>query len=246
MKNKLTQIYKFLYENRHYNIELQKAYLRIALDGKTNPADKIISLFYNISNTQSQPKIDKLAKFFMEVYEDITLLESFEGLIYYLDRQKVSDTPYLQIFNALKDKDGWGKKTASLFVKNIFNCHINPDYNEFKIWDDTPAVSQKDKLYLPVDAVIISIFEKIDKQTSWNFQKINKILDESSFSQEEILQFDDLWFWGFITQHGTGANRKLVWNENKYWILKESNKDKESIEAIKNKATQFLNLITDS
>jgi hypothetical protein len=55
--------------------------------------------------------------------------------------------------------------------------------------------------------------------------------------------WDDLWFWGFITQNGSGDQREFVWNENKYWVIKESDKSLEMVMEIKRKATEFLDII---
>ena len=103
-------------------------------------------------------------------------------------------------------------------------------------------LDKDDKLFLPVDIVIKTIFNKLDNSKTWDFDDINEYLN--NFSNEDIILFDDLWFWGYITQKGTGENRKFVeWNNAKYWMLKESIKDEKTIEEIKGKAKEFLNLI---
>ena len=112
-----------------------------------------------------------------------------------------------------------------------------------KIWNDVPkTVEQNDEFFLPVDAVIISIFKKLDSSTKWDFDKINSKL-KKVYTESEIEVWDDLWFWGFITQNGTGENRNFEWNLNKYWALKESDKTKLQIKTIERKAEIFLKLI---
>jgi hypothetical protein len=149
---------------------------------------------------------------------------------------------YDSLYNGLKNQNGWGKKTAALFSKSIYHLH-NGDYSEnLKIWDDVPkTIANNDSFYLPVDAVIIAIFKKIDSSINWDFDKINKTL-KSKYNGSEIEVWDDLWFWGFITQNGSGNNRVFEWNENKYWVLKESDKEKLKIEEIKNKCHEFLEI----
>ncbi|MGK0459084.1 MAG: hypothetical protein ACJAVE_002071, partial [Polaribacter sp.] len=55
--------------------------------------------------------------------------------------------------------------------------------------------------------------------------------------------WDDLWFWGFITQVGTGENREMQWNLNKFWTLRESDKNPKMIIEIEKKAEIFLNIL---
>ena len=149
------------------------------------------------------------------------------------------------LYIGMKNQEGWGKKTAALFSKSIYHLH-NGQYSEnLKIWDDVPkTISNNDNFYLPVDAVIIAIFKKLDSSKNWDFDKVNKTL-KSKYNGQQIEVWDDLWFWGFITQNGSGDNRAFEWNENKYWALKESDKNNEMIETIKAKAQDFLNLLTN-
>ena len=109
-------------------------------------------------------------------------------------------------------------------------------------WSDGYEIASSDEFYLPVDVVIISIFEKLDPDKSWHFENINKILKEN-YKGRQIELWDDLWFWGFITQKGTGDNRKFEWNENKYWALEETDKNEATIAEIRNKANEFLDIL---
>ena len=68
----------------------------------------------------------------------------------------------------------------------------------------------------------------MDNQTRWTFDKINRILSKN-YTGDEIEVWDDLWFWGFITQKGSDSNRSFEWNEDKYWSLLHTPKDKQSI-----------------
>ncbi|OXB21476.1 hypothetical protein B0A80_16910 [Flavobacterium tructae] len=137
---------------------------------------------------------------------------------------------------------GWGEKTAALFCKSIFHLHNGNYSKEIKIWDDVPSIiARKDIFYLPVDAVIIAIFNKLEPLVKWNFTNINKYL-RYHYNSSDIEIWDDLWFWGFITQNGS-QNRIFEWNENKYWVLKESDKSQIIIDEIKTKSNEFLSLI---
>lgn len=112
-----------------------------------------------------------------------------------------------------------------------------------KIWDDVPLTLEKtDDFYLPVDSVIIGIFKKIEYNRKWNFDNINSTI-KKYYHGHDIEVWDNLWFWGFITQNGSGDNRQFEWNLNKYWALQETDKAPLKIVEIKDKAELFLNIL---
>ncbi len=240
MTENLTDIFNFLQENRKYNKDLQiKTYSNFILPYRTKE-EKIIFILYSIGSTHSQPKIDKLAEFYKFIYEDLKALNSFTKFINIINPNKQPN--FENLFNGMKSQKGWGNKTAALFTKIIFHLH-NEDYPDFlKIWEDVPKIlKDKDEFYLPVDAVIIAIFFRLKKK-NWDFNKINSLLKEN-YKEIEIEIWDDLWFWGFITQEGSGIDRNFKWNENKYWMLKESDKNPHIINKIRIKAQEFLQII---
>ena len=60
--------------------------------------------------------------------------------------------------------------------------------------------------------------------------------------------WDDLWFWGYITQKvvKNQDHRDFELNKAKYWVMKESNKTKQTINEIfeeKGKAQKFIDII---
>lgn len=244
MENKLNNLFYFLNENRQYNHALQeKFYISTILPyNKTN--EKVISLLYEIANTQSQPKIDRLAEFYKSVMNESNLncLSSMKSFIENISPN--SNINFKSLYSAIEKQKGWGPKTAALFAKTIYNIHNGHYDKKLRIWDDVPEViSNEDILYLPVDAVIIRIFnDKLDKSQNWNFKSINEKLNEL-YKGKDIEVWDDLWFWGFITQNGSGNDRKFEWNENKYWVLKESDKKEATIKEIKLKSEEFLEIL---
>ena len=241
MQEKINALFSFLNENREYNKALQERYYKSIVLPFSDPTEKVISLLYSIANTQSQPKIDYLADFFKSLYIDINCLNSMTDFVEKINPSK--SPSFENLFVGLSNQNGWGQKTAALFVKSIYHIHNGEYSRELKIWNDVPnEISAVDKFYLPVDAVIITIFSTIDNSVKWNFDKINRMLS-SYYNSAQMEVWDDLWFWGFITQNGTGDNRHLVWNENKYWALKESDKNAHVINEIQNKAVEFLSLL---
>ena len=55
--------------------------------------------------------------------------------------------------------------------------------------------------------------------------------------------FNDLWFQGFITQKGTGKDKEMGWNEEKYWSLLHAPKDKDNVRKVEIEAKNFIALI---
>lgn len=239
MNTKIDLLFKFISNNRQYNKALQERYYRSVILPYKDENEKIISLLYHIANTQSQPKIDKLTEFYKSIITEENSLKSFKEFVVKINPNGKSN--FESVYKGMLKQKGWGPKTSALISKSIFHLH-NGEYSEdLKIWDDVPKlIDDNDSFYLPVDAVIIAIFKKLDSSINWDFEKINKTL-KAKYKGQEIEIWDDLWFWGFITQNG-GENRKFEWNENKYWVLKESDKDKLKIEEIKNKCHEFLEI----
>ncbi len=81
MNDKIEQLFKFISENRKYNKALQERYYRSIILPYKNEKEKIISLLYHIANTQSQPKIDKLAEFYKSIITEESSLTSFKEFI---------------------------------------------------------------------------------------------------------------------------------------------------------------------
>lgn len=245
MKEQLKNIFDFLIENRIYNKELQTRYYSGIVKPQNSKAEKIVSLLYHTANTQSQPRIDNLAEFYKKIYRNTDLLNSFSGFMSVINSSGSEPNNYSGLYNGMKNQNGWGEKTSALFAKSIFHLHNNEYPNELKIWNDAPTDLEKnDNFYLPVDAVIIAIFKEI-KPKNWNFKNVNKIIEEN-YSGKDIEVWDDLWFWGFISQIGTGDGRKMGWNLNKYWNLRESDKSQKKVVEIKLKAEQFLKILRES
>ncbi len=246
MEQKLKNIFTFLNDNRKYNRALQERHYQSIILPYDNTKERVVSLLYDIANSQSQPKIDCLADFFDNIHEETSTFNSlkhFTTRLYAIKEIKSPnqpESPFNSLYNGMKSQSGWGDKTAALFTKVIYHLH-NGEYSDgLKVWTDVPsAISKEDKLYLPVDTVIISIFNKLDSNSNWSFKSINEMLT-AIYTTQQIEVWDDLWFWGFITQNGSGNQREIKTNIEKYWSLKSSDKTPEIIEKIKQKAEEFI------
>ncbi|REC45136.1 hypothetical protein [Chryseobacterium sp. 5_R23647] len=241
METKLNELYAFLIENRKYNFELQNNYYKRILRNYEDSTDRLIALLYETANTQSRPKIDKLKNFHKNIFENKNSVNNFENFVKFLNAGQ--NVNFESLFLGLKKQEGWGDKTSALFVKVIYHIHNGQYDEELRIWDSVPNFNEdNDNLYLPVDAVIINIFNKMKKQ-NWNFRTINKKLSEIENRKKlDIEVWDDLWFWGFINQKGS-SDRSFEWNEGKYWMLFDSNKSQDKIREIKKKSAQFNSIL---
>ena len=271
MEKKLKKVFKFLKENRCYNRELQTKCYIADISPYDSTSEKVLSILYRVVNTQSGPNMDKLSPTFRMLYEDNDLrcLDSFNSFVEHISnnehntprRTRITHGRYDSLYHGMKDLPGWGPKTAALFVKSIYHIH-HEDYNKtknLKIWGDAPKkIDDGDKFRLPVDKVMVSIFKEIHPEgIEMSFSAINRKLSDMNYSAEEIEVWDDLWFWGYITQKTVvieRANKKLnierktsreiEWNENKYWALRDSDKNSKKAEEIERKAKKFIEILT--
>lgn len=258
MENKLREIFNFLDANREYNHAFQTKCYILDITPYNNVSDKVLSLLYRVVNTQSKPKIDKLAQTFKDFDGDSGCLESFDSFIKHIskdkykkegekNKQKKSNGKFDLLYLGMRDLPGWGPKTAALFVKSIYHLHngIYGDKDELKIWKDAPIkIEDGDVFRLPVDAVMESIFKIINPLgKKMGFDSVNKKLNEMKYSAEKIEVWDDLWFWGFFTQSSGGDERQFGWNENKYWAQSDTSKNQDTIKNIKEQAEIFLKIL---
>ena len=253
---KIEEIYSFLDKHKDFNRTTQNGYYQ-GLIQFDNPKDKILSLLFSTVNTQSQPKLDPLVDFWILIYKELnknpnclnTLKEFMQTIAIGLDKKYLESIEGLgeldKLWHLLKFRNGWGDKTAALFVKACCNIHWDIENNKIEFWKDFPIKTVKNKIYLPVDRVIVDIFSrlKIDAITNINFFQINNYLQENYKEPEEMLIWDDLWFWGFITQKSVGNGRLLEWNLAKYYAVFHTPKDRKSIKEIEALAKKFIEII---
>lgn len=242
MNKKLQDIYSFLNENRSYNKPIQIGAYKMALMSYDSTFDKVYALLYSILNSQSQLKMDKSAVFFQRIAANKTNLNSFANFLKTIGANDKTLLTYKSMFELLTKQESWGDKTAALFVKAVYHCHIGYA-NELNFWSDAPSkLTNDDELFLPVDAVINHIFQELGSPCKNNFSDINKYI-KAIAPNSNFEVWDDLWFWGFITQKGSGDTRTMIFNEEKYWNLLDAPKDNQTIQETKQLANQFIGII---
>lgn len=242
MDKKLTKIYSFLKANRKYNKIVQIGDYNSSMLPYANTFDKVYALLYNVHNSQSQLKMDTAAEFYKKIAGKKSNLTSFKNLLKTLGETEKAPVNYISLFELLKAQDSWGDKTAALFVKAVYNTHVGYA-KQLMFWKDAPAtLADNDELYLPVDAVIYFIFEQLGKPCSHSFYGINNYI-KINLPKSDFEVWDDLWFWGFVTQKGGGKTRTMEFNEAKYWNLLHTPKDAKTITEIELLAKEFIGLL---
>lgn len=242
MNQKLNDIYSFLNENRAYNLPVQIGAYKMAMMPYNTTFDKVYSLLYNTLKTQSQLNMDKSVVFFQTIANPKNSLNSFTEFLKTLGASSSTPITYKSLFKLLKKQPSWGAKTAGLFVKAVYHTHIGYA-RELHFWDDAPKrLTKGDELFLPVDAVILYIFKEMGNPCKNTFSAINKYI-KTNMPNSNFEVWDDLWFWGFITQKGSGDNRTMEFNTAKYWNILDAQKDKDTITTTQKLANQFIDLL---
>lgn len=264
---KVSKLFDFLKseDNRKFNQIIQNGVYRGRIIQYTKSKERIISLLYEILNTQSQPKLDNCLKFWEKVYkvENSNCFNSLDNFIKMLSEEPVKNNntsidntngKLERLFQALTNQPGWGDKTAALFVKSCCRIHWDDSNKDLRFWsEDFPTENELEKIYLPVDSVIRFIFKELNVPIKQNFKEINRYIHEHYKQVNDLLIWDDLWFWGFITQNSqtsadkesknTDDARKLEWNRSKYYSIFHAPKDENTIEQVQSRAEQFIKLI---
>jgi hypothetical protein len=226
----LNSLFAFLQQHHHWNLELQRRESFQALapfPGTDDAAKRLFSVLHGIANTQSQPKMEALGRFWRQLHKFTsqdpapTRLAFTEHLEKAVNQSPKGKGPWERLFNALRAQSGWGDKTSALFVKTALRIHSDPTLLHF--WNDTDdgAIDPQDRLYVPVDAVISVIFDELGVVAKPDFKKINSFLADH-YLPREMLIWDDLWFWGFFTQEVREKTRVLGWNSDKFWCTRSS------------------------
>lgn len=242
MEKRLKKIYSFLKANRKYNMTVQIGDYGSSLLPYNDVYNKVYALLYNIHNSQSKISMDKAAGFYQSISSKKRNLSSFTNFLTVLGGTKRLPITYKYLYELLKKQSSWGNKTAALFAKAIYNTHAGYA-TQFKFWEDAPTVLiENDELYLPVDAVIYFIFEQLGKPCNHTFKGINNYI-KNCLPESDFEVWDDLWFWGFITQKGGGKIRTMEFNEAKYWNLLHTPKDQMVIAEIKILSKEFIRLL---
>ena len=220
-------------------------------------SDRVKAILFEAFETQAKPSLDRSTDFFVAIQDSLRAdggcLDTFYGFLNVIAKAPKFDSsavdpkaaPWATLFEALQAWDGWGKKTAAILVKSLYQIHNDKANKAVRFWDDAPPLSRSDTIYVPIDSVIIHIFSKHFDARLNNFGKINAYLLETKYKEpEDLLIWDDLWFWGFITQKGGGDGRKTTaWNNSKYWSIRDVPKESEAIGEIRERAKAFSRIL---
>lgn len=251
IESKLRRIYDFLEEHHSWNQAFQDYEYRRLLGYVTDATDeskkeRLRVLLNSVLNTQSQPKIEPQAKFWRSMDKAELSCKSLTEFTKFLEceykatakskkfEECVVSGVWHRFYAALCLQPSWGEKTSALFVKAAINVHRR--FPQYAFWDDAPLeLCERDRVHLPVDKVIIELFKRLDVRLN-GFEAINRcLLDVCKFKPNEMLLWDDLWYWGFFNQRtvrpskidgSVEGQREFGWNEDKFWSQFSSQKGK--------------------
>ncbi|WP_157755114.1 hypothetical protein [Variovorax boronicumulans] len=223
--NKQTNIIcKFLEANAKWNAEFQRKEFRRYLRPESTHSQRLVSLLQEISLTQQEPNLEKLAEFWkialkLEDRAPLSLLQ----LVRFFHRSGKPEgkivakrTPWHRLYSALKKSPGWGEKTAALFVRACILIHRDDSPEGKRLHFLADGIKQAanfqtgERIHLPVDAVIKEVFGFAELPVMpRSFSKINTYLrDTVRCTPDQVLLWDDLWFWGFLTQRVNKGKKK--------------------------------------
>jgi hypothetical protein len=217
----------------------------------TDNGDKLRSLLHATAATQAIGSLDGLANTWRRLHANrkafddvLTVVQLAEALRLLEDPSDRNCSRKGHIFDAmwagLANANGFGAKTAALFVKAIIDVHTLPENADLRFLEDF-RVHAADVVRVPVDSVITYVFRCLTGR-KLSPLAINRLIFDSGLHDEtQLTLWDDLWFWGFITQHGGGEGRRLGINEAKFWSILASPKDQWPV--IKTAAEDFIALL---
>lgn len=251
------KLFEFLEEHKKWNREFQEREYARCLAGCHSAHDRLTRFLHLNVSTQSSADMNDLRGFWETLHratpEQTASLKAFsaylmgpgkghakKGKAPFTAREAETDD-WAALFLALHARPGWGIKTTALFVKAAIRLHEGPQALYF--WPDAsrgPESALQSKPYLPVDRVILHIFETLGHPCP-RVENINNGL-RNCYRADEMLTWDDLWFWGFFTQTGTDKKRTLGWNSGKFWSQLSSSKDDEA--QLKALGETFIGLLT--
>lgn len=250
--SKLGDIFDFLVQNREFNEVVQRAGYRREVLPWSDTGSKLRSLLHSKANTQTSPKLDVLQPTWLKLHQNFDKFEKVKSprelneALWTLARPNVTRDPvsgqvFEEMWTALNSAAGFGSKTAALFVKSIVEIHTLEINRELRFLPDV-SVGPEDRFKVPVDTVIQHIFVSLGVANA-NFNSINALIAQSGFScAERPTLWDDLWFWGFITQRSdNSAGRRNCVNDAKFWSILGAPGDR--WEQIHTAAEEFLRLI---
>lgn len=230
LRGKLERIFDLLVRNRQFNEAVQHAAYRQDVLPWPDTGSKLQSLLHSKAHTQSSPKLDVLMPTWKQLHQNYDAFKKArspsdlnEALWTLAKPNIVRDRDNRPVFEeirtALEKAAGFGKKTAALFVKSIVEIHTLPINHDLRFLPDF-SIDPQDRLKIPVDTVIEHIFGCLGAPGE-DFTSINVLIEQSglSFADRPTL-WDDLWFWGFITQmSGKETGRVNCINEPKFWSI---------------------------
>ena len=245
-KDKFTQVLEFIEKHKSIKDKINVIENAKALITNDSAKEKIRVLFIDCINAAGGNNLSRNGKASKFFYSKINKL-SDEKHINLNDFFACFDnniSNYTELYDYLcnsKRLINFADKKAALFIYKLNWLQENLE-NEQKIFKNYKI--NKYQLIIPIDAVILIILNqilRINNKTGLDQKKDFKLIN--SFFKNKIgnkfILIEDLWFWGYFITKGNGKNRKIEFNEDKFYTAEFLKPTEENKKYINN----FLNLI---
>ncbi len=210
VNDRLILLFQFLKEGHEYNARWQRNVYRKLLAPYDSSRQKFYALLDHSMNTQSKSKIDNAGLFWKRLRPINSPSQINLGQLQRLlrsvldDNSEFSEEPsFFQIWKILRKKNsGFGPKTAALFVKALVCIHTEQLNQDLRFIEEF-RVNENDRVFLPVDTVIIHIFNE------YIFSEIGVFLS----TQNAFGRINDI----LMKFNGEDINCPRWWHENDDW-----------------------------
>lgn len=101
LEEKLKKVFGFLKEHHHFNHSIQRGYVIQTLNAYDAPPQRMLLLLERAVNSQSQPRLEGVMKFWRLLHKNQSAIESYEGF-----RSFVHHTSHDNLMSALSRQEG--------------------------------------------------------------------------------------------------------------------------------------------
>ena len=223
-KDKFARILKFIKKNKTIKDRVNVIENAKALINNDNAKEIIRVIFIDCINAAGGSNLTRNGKASKYFHSKIESLSS-EGQIDLSDffdcfNSKISNfTSLYEYLHESKDLVNFGKKKAALFIYKLDWLQNNLSDNK-KIFKNYNI--DKTDLIIPLDVVILIMLNYIfGLKNNYRLDQYRDFDLVNSFFKTKIgnkfILIEDLWFWGFFTTNGSGKDREIEFNEDKFY-----------------------------
>lgn len=238
-KGIIFQILEFIEKHKSTKDKINVIENAKALINNDTAKEKIRLIFIDCINAAGGNNLTrngKAAKYFHSIIDKLSTHKQieFKEFLNCFSNEISNYSDLYEYLHKSKNLVNFGKKKAALFIYKLdwIQKNLSTDQIIFKNY----KVSNTD-LTIPLDIVIVIMLNKIlglkDKFRLDQYKDFDLI---NSFFKTKIgdkfILIEDLWFWGFFSTKGSGIDRIIEFNEDKFYtsvFLKPTKRNKQYI-----------------